>query len=69
VDEAHQRAPDLIRQAISTVDGRPLTLDRRSAMIEQIANKNAAERLHAMQFRPPFQPGQGRVASPAACLK
>jgi hypothetical protein len=51
LDKAHERAPDLIRQAISTVDGRPLTLDRQSAMIEQTANENAAERLHAIQFR------------------
>jgi hypothetical protein len=48
LDESHERAPDLIRQAISTVDGRLLTLDRQSAMIEQIANENAAERLHAI---------------------
>jgi hypothetical protein len=31
------------------VDGRPLTLDRQSAMIEQIANENAGERLHVMR--------------------
>ena len=49
MDKAHERATDLIRQAISTMDGRPLTLDRQSAMIEQIANENAAARLHAMR--------------------
>jgi hypothetical protein len=53
LDESHERAPDLIRQAISTVDGRLLTLDRQSAMIEQIANENAAERLHAMDGTAP----------------